>query len=187
MRSRRIGGSPSRLRFFEVYRVSVAPPAEVLQEDRPGVLTGADEDGVRVRRRLVRQRRDVQPAHRHEHTPPAVPVGELVRAPSGRDVRLDDHQVGSVVLDVEALDVLVEDPHLVVVAQIAGQRGEAERRKQRVLDGPEERALRLRQRGQDHRHSHTADARSGRCPTGGRIVKTSGAVHRRCGALTRMG
>ena len=72
-----------------------------------------------------------------------------------RDVDLDHDQVGRVV-EVERLDVLVLNLDLVVVVQVAGQRGQAERREQRVLDRPPERARRLGQRRQDHLDLHRA-------------------------------
>src|SRR5215831_1013453 len=80
-------------------------------------------------------------------------VGELVRAIGRRDVDLDDDKVRFVV-QAQALDVFVLNLDLIVVAQIAGQRGQAERWEERVFDRPEERAGGLRQCRQDHLDLH---------------------------------
>jgi hypothetical protein len=131
------------------------PRREIGEEGRPGVLAGADEEGVGVRRGLLGQRGDVQTSERDVDPPAPVVVREPVR-PRGRgDVDLDHHQVRAVV-DAERLDVLVLQVHLGIGRQVARQRGEAEGRKQRVLDRPEERAQRLGQRRQDHLHAHGA-------------------------------
>ena len=136
----------------------IPPPrftaAEVVEEHRPGVLTRPEKHRVGVRGGLVGQRGHVQPAERDEHAAGTVRVGQLVRAAGRGDVDLDHHEVGPVVVEVEPPHVLVPDPHLVVRAQVPGQRRQAQRREQRVFDRPEERAGRLGQRRQDHGHPH---------------------------------
>lgn len=129
-----------------------APGAQVRQEARPDVLPGPAEDRVRVPGGLVRQRRHMQAAQAHVRPLGAVMVGQFVRPPRGRDVDLDHHQV-RLVGQVHLLHVLVGQRHLVVRAEISGQRGEPERREQRVLDRPEERGRGLGQGGQDHLHA----------------------------------
>ena len=83
----------------------------------------------------------------------AVVIRDAIGAVRGGDVDLNDDEVRRVV-QVERLHVLVLNLHVVVIAQIRGQRREAERREQRVLDGTPERARRLRQRRQDHLDLH---------------------------------
>jgi hypothetical protein len=58
---------------------------------------GTEEDGVRVRGRFVRQRRDVQAAQDDEHAAGAIAIGDSIGAVGVRDVDLDDDQVGFVV------------------------------------------------------------------------------------------
>ena len=84
-----------------------------------------------------------------------VVVGQAIGAQRGGDVDLDHDQVGLVV-EVEPLDVLVLELATSSSVEIAGQRGEAEGREERVLDRPEERAHRLGEGGQDHLHLHRA-------------------------------
>jgi len=50
------------------------------------------------------------------------------------DVDLNHHEIRRVV-QVEHLHVLVLDGHVGLLAKVRGQRGQAERREQRVLDG----------------------------------------------------
>ena len=99
---------------------------EVLQELREGVLARPEEDRVRVRRRLVRQRRDVQAAERDVGAARAIVIGDLVGAIRVGDVDLNDHQVGFVV-EIELLDVLVLQRDLEVgsryAARVARPRG----------------------------------------------------------------
>jgi hypothetical protein len=102
---------------------------------------------------LVRQRGDVQPAEADVRAPGAVVVGQLVGAPRRGDVDLDHHQV-RLVGEVDLLHVLVGHRHLVVRVEVPGERGQAERREQRVLDRTEERRGRLGQGRQDHLDAH---------------------------------
>jgi hypothetical protein len=122
--------------------------AEVGEELREGLLARTEKDRISVRRRLVRQRRDVQAAERDERSPRAVVIGETVGAVGVGDVDLDDDQVRTVV-GVEPLDVLVDNHGVVVGRQIRGERGEAERREQRVLDRTPVRAGRFGQGRED--------------------------------------
>jgi hypothetical protein len=66
------------------------------------------------------------------------------------------------VIEPQPLDVLVLDLHVIVVAEIPSKRRQPERRKQRVLDRPEERARRLRESGQDQLDLHAFEDRAGR-------------------------
>src|SRR5258708_25411834 len=84
---------------------------------------------------------------------PARVVGEFVRTPRRRDVDLDHDQVG-LVIQAKLFDVLVTDRDFIAIVQVGGQGGEAERREQRILDGPEEWTRGFGQRGQDHLDSH---------------------------------
>ena len=113
--------------------------AEVGEESGKGLFARAEEDGVGVRRRLVRQRSDVQSAERDERAARTVEVGQSVGAVRVRDVDLDHDEVRRIV-ERQRLDVLVLDHGAVVRGQVGGQRGEAERRKERVFDGTPERA-----------------------------------------------
>jgi hypothetical protein len=68
-------------------------------------------------------------------------IGQLVGAVSRRDMDLDGHPVWRVVQIHHAalgwpLDMLVMDGHLVVLVQIAGEGGQAQRREEGVLDRP---------------------------------------------------
>ena len=153
IRSRRMGGRPwqrAQARFIARRWMArrESPPGR-----RPGILAGTEEDGVGVLRRLLGQRGDVQAAERDVGALGAVVVGERVGAGGRGDVDLDDHQV-RLVVQVEPLHMLVLERHLVVVIQIAGERRQAERREERVLDGPEEGAEGFGERRQDHLDFH---------------------------------
>ena len=52
--------------------------------------------------------------------------------------------------------MLVFQDDLVIIAKVPGERGEAERGEERVLDGPEVRARRLGERRKDQLHAHGA-------------------------------
>ncbi len=97
---------------------------QVRQEAREGGIAGPDEQMVGVRTRFVGQRGHVQAAQAHP------------------------------VVDRERLDVLVDDVDLVGRIEPRRERGQAERREQAVLHGPEVRALGLGERRQDHLHAH---------------------------------
>ncbi len=86
---------------------------EILQEGRPCVLAGAEEDRVRVRHRLVRQRCDVKTAKRHVGAFAPVVVGQTIRPVRGGDVHLNHNEVGRVI-QMERLYVLVLNLHLIV-------------------------------------------------------------------------
>ena len=119
------------------------------------LFRGAEEYRVRVRRRFLGQRRHVQPAHRHECAPGPVVVGDAIGAIGVRDVGLDEHEIRPVV-EVELLHMLVHEHRFVVRVEKRGQRGEAERRKQRVLNGTPVGAGRLRKGGENQLYSETA-------------------------------
>jgi hypothetical protein len=135
------------------------PAGTVVRQERgPGVFARAEEDGVGVRRGLLREGGDVQSTQHDVGSAPAIVIGQLVGPAGGRDVGLDHHQVGLVV-EVERFDVLVLERDLIVVVEIAGQRGEAEGREQRVFDRPEERALRLGEGGENELDAHACHPR----------------------------
>jgi hypothetical protein len=90
----------------------------------------------------------VQAAERDEAAARSVQIGQPVGAIGVGDVDLDDNQVRDIV-ECQRLDMLVLDDRAIVRIEIGGERGKAERRKQRVLDRPEERTGRLGQRRQD--------------------------------------
>jgi hypothetical protein len=92
--------------------------------------------------RLLRQRGHVQTAERNVGAPRAVMVGERVGAIGRRYVDLNHDKVRRV-LQVEPLDVLILEGHLVARIEVAGQRGQSERREQRVFDRSEIGADRL--------------------------------------------
>jgi hypothetical protein len=123
---------------------------------RKRLFAGPDEDRVGVRRGFVRQRRDVQAAERDEDPARAVRVGDAIRAVRVGDVDLYDDEIGLVV-ERQAFDVLVHDRRLVVAAQVCRERREAERRKQRVLDGAPVGTGRLGQRRQDELDAERLD------------------------------
>jgi hypothetical protein len=95
----------------------------------------------------------VQPAKRDVRAAPPIVIGQPVRAIRRRYVDLDDDEIGLVV-ESQALDVLVLDLDLLVFVKVGGKRRQAERREERILDGAPERARRLRQRRQDHLDLH---------------------------------
>ena len=128
------------------------PRAKVREELREGLLAGPEEHRVGVRRRLVGQRRHVQAAERDEDAFRPVVVGDAVGAARVGDVDLDDDEVGRVV-GVERRDVLVHQHRLVVGPEIGRERGQAERREQRVFDRTPVRAGGLGQRRQDELHA----------------------------------
>jgi hypothetical protein len=88
-------------------------------------------------------------------------IGDLVAAPGRRDVDLDRDEL-RLVVEVEPLHVLVLQRDLVLGRQVGGERRETERREQRVLDRPEERARRLGERGQDQLDLHAFEDRARR-------------------------
>ena len=100
----------------------------------------------------------MQSAERDEHPAGAVVVGEPIRTVGVGDVDLDDDEIGLVVSG-QPLDVLVDDHRLVVRREVGGERGQAERRKERVLDGAPVRTGRFRQRGEDELDAKRARVR----------------------------
>jgi hypothetical protein len=116
-----------------------------------------------VLRGLLRQRRDVQASERDVDAFRAIRVGERIRPPGARDVHLDDDEVPSVgvVAGCRAVDVLVDDQGPVVRSKIGREGREAERREQRILDGPPVRARGLRQGGEDELDAQRSHGRHG--------------------------
>ena len=109
---RKAGQRPERR---SIHALRAAAP-EIGEELRPGVLAGAEEDRVGVRGRLVRQRRHVQSAKRDVRAPPPVVIGDAIGAVRRRDVDLNHDEVRRVV-QVERLDVLVLNLHVVVIVR----------------------------------------------------------------------
>jgi hypothetical protein len=70
---------------------------QVSQELREGVFSGSDKDCVCVRRRLIRQRRDVEATEQYVGTPRTIVVSDLIRAMCVGDVDLNDYQVWLVI------------------------------------------------------------------------------------------
>ena len=128
-------------------------------------------------RGFVGQRGDVQPAQRHVRAFAAIMIGQCIGAIGRRDIHLNHHQIGFVV-EAQFLDVLVLNLDLVVGTQITGERGQAQRRKQRILDRPPERAGGFGQCGQDHFDFHVPNLARGcaTCPLTRSAHRTGGQV-----------
>ena len=94
----------------------------------------------------------VQAAEDDEHALGAVRVGERVGAARVGDVDLNGDEIGTVVA-WSGRDVLVDDLGLVVWVEVGGERGQAERREQRVFDRPPVRAGGFGQGRQDELHA----------------------------------
>ena len=90
----------------------------------------------------------MQAAKRDEDAARAVVISDAIGAAGVGDVDLNDDEIGLVV-EGQGLDVLVNDGRLVVGRQVGGERGETERREERVLDRPPERAGGLGERRKD--------------------------------------
>ncbi len=125
----------------------------VVEKLRPGIFAGPEKNRVRMRCGLLGQRRYVQAAEHDISAAFAVMVGQTIRPPRRRDVDLDDDQVRAV-LELQPLDMLVLNFHVIVVAHVPGERGETERRKQRILDRTPEGARGFGERRQDHLDLH---------------------------------
>jgi hypothetical protein len=87
------------------------PSEKVLQEPRKGVFARPENNRVRVQRRFLRQRCDVQPSKDDISAPSSIVVREFVRTPRVRDVDLDENEVG-VIVQVYFLDMLILDRDL---------------------------------------------------------------------------
>jgi len=92
-------------------------------------------------------------AQTNMRTSPAIDVGDFIRAPSRRDVNLNDNQL-RLIVEAQPLDVLVCEGHFIVVAEICRQRCQPQGREQRVLHGAEQWTGGFRQSGKDHLYSH---------------------------------
>ena len=132
-----------------------AASPKIGEERGPGVLARSEKDRIGVPRRFFGQRRDVKAAQSDVRAVRAIVIGDAIRAIRGRDVDLNDDEVRRPV-EVEPLHVLVLDLHVVVIAKICGERRQAERREERILDGTPECARRLSERRQDHLDVHRA-------------------------------
>src|SRR5262249_36425964 len=125
----------------------------VIQEGGPGVFTWPKKNGVGVARCFFRQRCDVQPAKHDVRSFFSIMIGNRVRSLRGSDVHLNSDEVG-LVIKIELLDVFVLEINPPISWEVSGKSGEAERRKQRGLDRPPERAFRFGQSGQDNFYFH---------------------------------
>ena len=83
-------------------------------------------------------------------------VGDPIRAGGGRDVDLDHHHVRHVV-EKERLNMFVGDRDLVVPIEVGGESGQTQRRKQRVLDRPEQGTRGLGESRKNHFDTHEVD------------------------------
>ena len=126
---------------------------QVGEELGPGVLSGSEKDRVRVHLRFLWQGGDVKTAEHDTDASCAVSIGDLVGATGGRDVHLDHDEV-RLVVERDLLDMLVPDRDVIVSRQVASERRQTERGKERVLDRPEEWTRRLGERREDHLDAH---------------------------------
>ena len=133
MRSRRIGGRPCSVRRVDWYTGFAQPRLKSSRKRGHVSSPGPEENRVRMRSGFVGQRRHVQSAKRHVRPSTAVVIGEAIRAMSGRDVDLNDDKVRRII-QIERLHVLILNLDVRVVSQVGGQRGQAQRREQRVFD-----------------------------------------------------
>ena len=164
--------------------------SEVIEKLWKGLLGWSEEDGVRVRGRLVWQSGDVQTAENDEDASAAIAIGQSIGAFRVGDVNLnrDQIQVFVVAHGCPMLDVLIEDYRLVVRPEIGGERGETEWWKQGVLDRSPVRTGRLGQgredeldpQGSSGRHSrgrHVAGITNYFVLQSQHMVTTPGAIH----------
>ena len=98
---------------------------EVGEKARPCILARAEEDRIGVPHRLCGQRRHVQPAERD--VSPTLPV--VVRDPvctlRRRDIDLNHDQIRCV-REIEGFDMLVLDFNFRVIAEVPGERRQAQ-------------------------------------------------------------
>ena len=126
---------------------------QVTDEAREGLLAWSQKNRVDMLRRLVGQRRDVQAAHGHIGALLSIVVGNAIGPVGIGHIHLYAHQV-RLVVERQPLHMLVHDLHFVVVAKVGSQRGQPQRRKQRVLDGAPIGALGFLQGWQYHFYFH---------------------------------
>jgi hypothetical protein len=107
--------------------------AQIVEKAGERLLARAQEDGIRVLGGLVGERRHVQSAQCDEGASGAVVIRQPVCAPRAGDVDLNHHEIGLVV-DIDRRDMFVLENGLVVGRQVRRERGQPERRKERVLD-----------------------------------------------------
>jgi hypothetical protein len=136
---------PPGLRTIQALR---AASSKLREELRKRLFGRTEQHRVGMWGGFVRQRRHVKPAHRHERAPGPVVVGDAIRAIRVRDVDLNQDEI-RLVIKIKLLHVLVHEDSVVVRAEERRQRGKAERREQRVLDGTPIGAGCLRERGQN--------------------------------------
>lgn len=117
-----------------------------------GRIDAHAKDRVGVAPGLLRERRGVQSAQRHEAALRPVVVGDAIGAVCVGDVGLNDDEIWTVVR-VERLDVLIDDHSFIVWRKVCGKRREAERREQGVLDRAPIGAGRFRERRKDELHA----------------------------------
>ena len=77
----------------------------------------------------------------------------LLTAGGGRDVDLDHHHVRHVV-EKDLLNMFVRNRDLVVRIEVGGESGQSQRRKQRVLDRPEQGTRGLGESRKNHFDAH---------------------------------
>jgi hypothetical protein len=95
----------------------------------------------------------VKAAQSNMRTPAPILVSDAIGAVCRGDVDLDHDQVRPVI-QLKRLDMFVLDFSLIAIVQVPGERREAKRREQRVLNRAPQRARRLHQSGQDEFDLH---------------------------------
>ena len=116
------------------------------------MLSGSDEDRVRVRCRFIRQGCDVEATEQYVGPARTIAVGDLVRPIGVGDVDLNDHEI-RLVVEVDLLDVLILQRDLEVRIEVRSERSQAKGWKERVLDRPPSGTRGLRQRREDELHA----------------------------------
>src|ERR1700722_2205200 len=122
--------------------------AKVGEEVWKSLFSRSKKNGVRVPGCLYRQRRHMQPAQADKRSLAPVMIGNPVRPVCIGDVNLDHDQLRRVTKR-ERLHMLVHNGGVVIGREVGGERGQAQRRKQRILDGAPIRIARLFQGGQN--------------------------------------
>src|SRR6266852_2032805 len=130
------------------------PVPEISQELRPRIFPRSQKNSIRVLGSFLWQRGNVQASKSDKGALLPIVIGDLVRPARRGDIDLDDDQVWFV-LEIEGFDVFVGKRDFVVWIEVSRQSRQPERRKERVFDGPKERALGFCQRWQNQFHFHS--------------------------------
>ena len=110
------------------------PPFEIVEQLVDDELDLADNDGVAMLERLLRHEARMDAAHDHRHAFGAESIGDLVAAVDVTRHRRNADEIGLQV-EIDGLDVLVGEHHLILVARDAGgdRQQTGERRIQRPV------------------------------------------------------